>query len=304
MLDANSVRLDMIIQENRCLKPDEHYEFTYEIENVIIDNVRYMTQIISVEILLDEFKYFFNLNSKLPCSLSGSLVLPQKIGSWYPVVVINGIDQYGFPHQVPFLYVRPIITTPFAPILDARLGRSNWTSDELKVNQIKQMLNIHGFDCTTIGKEIQAPINRGDDFIKFEKEWASGGHCFIAILTPRDISSYGGLSLPPPWVLTESGLSYESDRPHLVFAEKGVDLVALYQEMNNDHIIGFEMIDGKIYYENDYARKVSLFRTESEGYELKKKITSAGQLVFIGFAVYGGYKLYTDLFDSESKRKK
>jgi hypothetical protein len=61
----------------------------------------------------------------------------------------------------------------------------------------------------------------------FEKEWASGGHCFISVLTPRDRTADGRLALPSPWVITESGLSFRSDSPHLVFIEKEVDRVAL-----------------------------------------------------------------------------
>jgi hypothetical protein len=73
------------------------------------------------------------------------------------------------------LYSRPIISTDCYPIYDARLGRSNWTRDEFKIMQIKNTLNKYGFDCSTIGKEIQPVIPRGKDFLDFEKDLASGG---------------------------------------------------------------------------------------------------------------------------------
>jgi hypothetical protein len=46
--------------------------------------------------------------------------------------------------------------------------------------QIKNILSEYGIDCTTIGKEIQPTIPRGKGFMDFEKEWASGGDCFIS----------------------------------------------------------------------------------------------------------------------------
>lgn len=75
----------------------------------------------------------------------------------------------------------------------------------------------------------------------FEKEWASGGHCFISVLTPRDRTA-----LPSPWVITESGLSFPSDRPHLVFIENEVDRVALYGEMDAAHMMGFQAVNNKV----------------------------------------------------------
>jgi hypothetical protein len=197
--------------------------------------------LIYVAILLD-LSSVVSTGQTIPCKISSSLRLPNKIASWYPIIWINGIDQYGYRQQVPFLWSRPIISTAY-PIYDARLGRSNWTADENKVILIKNMLNQYGFDCSTIGKEIQPSIPKGKDFMVFEKEWASGGHCFISVLTPRDRTADGRLALPPPWVVTESALSFDSDRPHLVFIEEGVDPVALYRQMDTAHIIGFRVVD-------------------------------------------------------------
>jgi len=298
------LQIDININENRLLKPGENYEFRYMINSVSLDASRFLAYINSIVIYLNEYRYDFEVHQVLPCKVSGSLILPKRIGSWTPIVVLNGNDQYGYPQQIPFLHTRPIIVTSVTPILDARLGRSNWTQDDYRISGIKHMLNINGFDCTTIGKEIQPPVEHGLDFIKFEKKWASGGNCFIAILTPRDISSRGLLSLPPPWVVNETGLSYESDRPHLVFAERGVELVALYQEMDKNHIIEFTFVDGRVVYEKNYTKKVLQFRQEAEGYDIKKRIRTAGQFIFLGFGLYGGWKFYQDFFDSQSTNKK
>ncbi len=122
------------------------------------------------------------------------------------------------------------ISTGYHPIYDARLGTSNWTIDEPKIVKIKNILNNYGFDYSTIGKEIQTRVPNRKTFMDL-KESAFGGHCFISVLTPRDRTADGRLALPSPWVISESGLSFRSYRPHLVFIENEVDRVALYGEM-------------------------------------------------------------------------
>jgi hypothetical protein len=206
-------------------------------------------------------------------------------------------NNYRYIQQVPLFYTRPVISTTYHPVYDARLGRSNWTLDEGKIMQIKSVLNKYGFDCTTIGREIQPPIPKGKGFMDFEKQWATGGDCFISILTPRDRTINGNLALPPPWVVTESRLSYDSDRPHLVFVEEGVERAALYGEMDNMHIIPFYMDQDTLCIERSFSRKIKLFRSECETNQSKKTLVGVGQVVFVGLALFGGYKILEGFFD-------
>ncbi|MFL6403621.1 MAG: hypothetical protein ACJ71M_09110 [Nitrososphaeraceae archaeon] len=162
--------------------------------------------------------------------------------------------------------------------------------------QIKSTLNGYGFDCSTMGKEIKAPSLKGKDFIEFEKEWASGGHCFISILTPRDRSANGKLALPSPWVVTEFGLQYKSDRPHLVFVEEGVDSVALYGEMDDNHIVDFNLVNKRVLFDEDNHKKIIQFRKECATHETTNKLEGVGQFIFLGLAFYGGLKFLDDLF--------
>jgi hypothetical protein len=213
---------DISLDGNRYLKPGDDYQFTLRINSLILNYTR-VTTISNIEVPLGrDLSFVVSTDQTIPCKISSSLRLPNKIASWYPIIWINGIDHYGYLQQLPFLWTTPIISTDYHPIYDARLGRGNWTADENKVILIKNMLNKYGFDCSTIGKEIQPTIPIGKDFMDFEKQWASGGHCFISVLTPRDRTADGRLALPPPWVVTESALSFDSDRPHLVFIEEGV----------------------------------------------------------------------------------
>ena len=158
------------------------------------------------------------------------------------------------------------------------------------------MLNIYGFDCSTIGKETQPAIPKGKGFMDFEKEWASGGDCFISILTPRDRTAYGRLALPPPWVVTESGLGYESNRPHLIFIEKGVRRVGLYGEIDVAHIIEFRTVSGKVILERNTSEKITQFRNECQKHQTTKQWEGLGRLIFAGFALYGGFKVLDELF--------
>lgn len=122
------------------------------------------------------------------------------------------------------------------------------------------------------------------------------------MLTPRDRSANGKLALPPPWVVTESGLQYESDRPHLVFIEEGVNRVALYGEMDNDHIIGFKVVNKNLFFDKDGQEKIIQFRNECTTRNTTKKFEAAGKFIFLGLALYGGFKILEDLFGEDQKR--
>jgi hypothetical protein len=55
-------------------------------------------------------------------------------------------------------------------------------------------------------------------------------------------------------------LSYKSDRPQLVFAE--VDLVAMCGNMDQRHIIYFNVASNEIHFPNDFHEKLMQFRIE------------------------------------------
>ena len=122
----------------------------------------------------------------------------------------------------------------------------------------------------------------------------SGGHCFISVLTPRDRTADDGIALPPPWVVNESALSYQSNRPHLVFIERGVDPVALYKEMDLQHIIEFQVLNKMVHFESNTVEKLLQFRNECEAYETDRRLQGVGHLIFVGFALYGGWKFLDD----------
>jgi hypothetical protein len=286
---------DISLDGNPYLRPGKNYEFTLRINRLVLDYT-YITHITSVQVILTKELFFvFPIGQEVPCNIPLSLSWSKEMASWYPTILINGIDHYGYLQQLPFRWSRPIISTDYHPIYDARLGRSNWTIDENKIMLIKNMLNNYGFDCSTIGKEIQPSIPSGQDFIAFEKEWASGGHCFISVLTPRDKTADGRLALPPPWVQAESALSFDSDRPHLAFVE-GVDLVAIYGQMDRDHVIMFRVVDNQMRFEKNVINKLLQFRTECQSHDTNLKLEGVGRFVFLAVALYGGLRIFNDLF--------
>jgi hypothetical protein len=99
-----------------------------------------------------------------------------------------------------------------------------------------------------------------------------------------------GLALPSPW--TESGLSFRSDRPHLVFIENEVDRVGLYGEMDATHMIGFQAVNNKVLFENSVVEKVLNFRNECQIHKRNLTLQGVGQFIFLGFAFYGGWKFF------------
>jgi hypothetical protein len=296
MSTQDIIYYDIALEGNRILKPGEPYQFRLLVNSITVNGLS-MTYLSNVKVFLGNRLYSIDVNREVPCNVSGSLLPPDRIGSWYPRILVEGLDQLGYLEQIPFSYSRPIISTFHFPVYDARLGRSNWTLDEYKIMQIKNILNGYGFDCTTIGKEVKSSSTKGKEFLNFEKGWASGGDCFISILTPRDLRGDGKLSLPAPWVTTEAGLSYSSDRPQLVFIEEGVDRVALYGHIDNDHIIQFFEVDNRVYLEGDFSKKITHFRKECQNHQTNRSFVGVGHLIFLGFALFGGYKFLEGLFD-------
>lgn len=132
-----------------------------------------------------------------------------------------------------------LTTTTLSPIFDTRLACSNWSSDQCKIDQVRNFLRIWGFDPSTLGREVTAlsPFGRGLNIS--EKERASGGDSFIGVLTSRDISLKGNERIPPSWTHTESGLTFEAEKPIMAFIEYGVRAEGIYANLDDFHIIRF-----------------------------------------------------------------
>ena len=147
-----------------------------------------------------------NVNDKIPISLNDNISFQSCFLSIKPTVRVEG-RYNNIPNYLELDPIRPIIMTSYHPIYDVRLARSNLIEDNWKINPLIQFLNKYGFDCSTLGIEVHGTQNPNDQsFLKCEKEWASQGDCFIAILTER----YNTLTkkIPPGWVHAEDGLSY------------------------------------------------------------------------------------------------
>lgn len=226
---------------------------------------------------------YWDFDKDMPCKLSSTITI-SKSSSIYPNFIIEGHDGRVMLEPAQLIFKRPIINTSNHPIYDARLARSNWAQDEWKINPIKFFLNTLGFDTSTLGIEVQARIPQGTNLLESEKEWASKGDCFIAILTSRyqlDDTS----SIHSAWVHTESGLSYSRDRPQLVFVEDGVKLEGLYRYVDDNHIIKFDPKNPMAL--NSSVQKVMQFRKECEGKRLVNTVLNIGTIALVGSALYG-----------------
>jgi hypothetical protein len=130
-----------------------------------------------------------------------------------------------------------------------------------------------------------------------EKEWASGGDCFVGVLTSRHVSFNGTEQVAPSWTHAESGLTYEADKPIMAFIENGIKLEGIYANLDDNHTIPFDPLN---LYEDFYIsrKKIIDFREECSRYKSKKTIDSiidGGKTIFsvVGIAVVLGF-----LFDN------
>jgi hypothetical protein len=143
-----------------------------------------------------------------------------------------------------------------------------------------------------LGREVTSlsPFGRGLNLS--EKQWASGGDSFIGVLTSRDISIIGNERMPPSWTHTESGLTFEADRPIMAFLEYGVRADGIYANLEDCHIIRFNPL--RPYSDLILSKnKIMNFRQECSGYRSKKAVdvlVDVGKTVFsaVGIAVILG----------------
>lgn len=149
MLTAN---INSYLHGNRLLDLGEPYEFELQIKDIFP-----LVQIYKVTLYLDNFLWIWNVNANtFPFHLRQRVSLPPQSNSYYPKFQVEGFNNDGFSQVVDLYFPRPVISTNVRPIFDARLARSNSPRDVALINPIRKLLNIWGFDCSTLGIEVQA----------------------------------------------------------------------------------------------------------------------------------------------------
>jgi hypothetical protein len=245
-----------------------------------------MTYITKVTLELYPYQWSWNGVQHAPFSLHKYIQLPTVINSWSPKFTLEGYSEYLGIQSSEFNFPAMITTTNVEPIYDARLACSNSPADQWKINPIRDCLGIWGFDCSTLGREVMSSFSSGPGLLESEKIWAEGGDCFIGLLTSRDISAHSGKGLPPAWPHTESGLTYSKDKPIMAFLENGARADALYQNLDDNHIIEFN----PSYPYNDLnlsRNKIQNFREECSRYRSKKSIDGVVNVATTTCAVIG-----------------
>jgi hypothetical protein len=193
-----------------------------------IRNITPLAEVRRIVLALGNNQWYWNVNITSPQSFKNSVRLPAEINDWYPLFRFLGYNNSGYLQHVDFYFPLPIVSTNVRPIYDARLGCSIWDVDQWKINHIRSFLNKWGFDYSTLGLGIQPKGPTGRQLVESENDWAKGGDCFVAVLTRRDRSMNSGQGIPPVWPHTESGFSYDGNKPQLAFVEKGVAIDALF----------------------------------------------------------------------------
>jgi hypothetical protein len=93
---------DIALSGNRYLRPGENYQFSLKINHLILNYV-HVTEIDTIQILLKDYSNFGeDLFFEIPINRT------TKIASWYAMIIVYGTDQYGYPQQLPFLWVSPL----------------------------------------------------------------------------------------------------------------------------------------------------------------------------------------------------
>ena len=231
-----------------------------------------------------QLNLIWQIESNVPYTLKSIIKLPNQPVTLYPRFVVEGNDGSN-DYWIPLEFRRPIISTDYQPIYDARLAVSNYDCDQWKINPIKELLNLYGFDTSTLGIEVQPRNDSGNELLDSEKEWASSGDCFIAILIKR-YESTSGQDIIPGWVHTESGLSYSKNRPTFAFVENSVQIDALYKYLDDNHIIYFDPYNLSTL-SRDSRNKIINFRGECSRQKLSNGLKDLGIITLVGFAIYG-----------------
>ncbi len=61
-------------------------------------------------------------------------------------------------------------------------------------------------------------------------------------------------------------------------------------------MIGFQAVNNKVLFENSVVEKVLNFRDECQLHKGNLTLQEVGQFIFLGLALYGGWKFFDDLF--------
>src|SRR5688572_17623321 len=103
MWPTNSVYYEISLQGNRFLRPGEFYNCRLTINKILINNVP-VTYLQDLKFFLGRSLYNISINSEERADVPISLRVPGAVGSWYPSMLISGIDYYKFIQQIPFSF--------------------------------------------------------------------------------------------------------------------------------------------------------------------------------------------------------
>ncbi|MGD1836994.1 MAG: hypothetical protein ACPKPY_02915 [Nitrososphaeraceae archaeon] len=249
-------------------------------------------------------KLVWNVDLEIPCNFFNTIQLP-NIPLVIPIsFIIEGEKDHNIKFSESLNFKQYIIATNYQPIFDARLAASHPKEDERIINPLKRYLNSLGFRTLTLGKELitnheitdqqgNLIITDPEGFKKAEKEWASTGDCFIAILTKRDITTSGEY-ITPAWISQEIGLAYDPNKPIFIFAHKKVKLDGLLSLIDNNHVVIFD--DDVTHSLNGEATtKIISFRNECNVKKNLKYVTDLANIGIFGLAVFGAIFLTDSL---------
>jgi hypothetical protein len=66
--------------------------------------------------------------------------------------------------------------------------------------------------------------------------------------------------------------------------------------MDENHIIGFKVVNKDVLIDNNAHAKIIQFRKECERHETTRKWEGAGRFLLLGLSLYDGFRFLDDLF--------
>lgn len=108
------------------------------------------------------------------------------------------------------------------------LSKSNHPADYLVINTAKEILNAYGFDCFTLGDNVQVS---NETLIPMLQKEINKADATIAIASPRDQSLITGRPTALQWFYDEVTTSNNLARPIIILHDESIQLVGLAEAL-------------------------------------------------------------------------
>jgi hypothetical protein len=143
MSPGNQYNIHAILSGSKFFKPGDLYRFTLQLFQISpLVSVNEIDLVVGESIICS-----WRCLANLPYILEGCARLPNFFNVWLPRFFLKGRDMIGRNRDLELRFDNLVLTTTAcAPIYDTRLACSNWSSDQWKIDPVRNFLRVWGFD--------------------------------------------------------------------------------------------------------------------------------------------------------------